>query len=172
MTSRKSITIPIILTLGILIIMIYFFANMKQTEIICSKNQIFSNEIYFNERIISKMDGKKIVGINIKKEISLPEKYTNKETIDRIYQRLDKTLEYLGKQVEYILDKNQITIIIETSKEEILLLDNITFPSPSSSEIKVNSNTKSNEVIPLKIGDSYTDGEFMKYMRSKGYNCK
>ena len=172
MTSRKSITIPIVLTLIMIIIMVYFFANIRQTEVICSKYQVFSNDIHLNERIISKMDGKEITDITVKKEITLPEKYANDESINTIYQRLNKTLEYLGKQVEYAFDKNQITVTIETSKEEIILLDNISFPSSNNPEIKVNSNTKSNEVIPLKVGDAYTEGEFMKYMRSKGYNCK
>ena len=28
------------------------------------------------------------------------------------------------------------------------------------------------DVIALKVGDSYTDGEFMMHLKNKGYSCK
>ena len=58
------------------------------------------------------------------------------------------------------------------SKNETVLLDNISFLSENDLEILIDSNTKSESVITLTIGDNYTDGEFKQYMKSKGYSCK
>ena len=38
-------------------------------------------------------------------------------------------------------------------------------------EVKINSNTKSNDVIALSIGDSYTEGELMTRLKNNGYLC-
>ena len=39
-------------------------------------------------------------------------------------------------------------------------------------ETKINSNTKSTDIVVLKVGDNYTDGEFMKKLKNNGYSCK
>ena len=39
-------------------------------------------------------------------------------------------------------------------------------------QIKINPNTKSSEVVTLKIKDKYTEGEVMTKMKNSGYVCK
>ena len=56
-------------------------------------------------------------------------------------------------------------------KNEIVLLNNIDFVHDGELKILINSNTKSNSLIPLTVGDTYTDGEFMKYFKNNGYSC-
>lgn len=168
--NGKNRTLPVVFTLIVIMIIVSFFANIKQTEIVCEKTKKFDKNIYIHEKIISKIDGKKIDRLLITKTISFPEKLGNKEYIDSIKESLDRTLEYLEDKVKYTIEDNQIIINIDVSKNEVVLLDNISFLQDS--EIRINSNTKSEEVITLTIGDNYTDGEFMQYMKSKGYSCK
>ena len=78
----------------------------------------------------------------------------------------------LKEKVNYTISEDRIVVTIEVRKNEILLLDNIRFTIENGLQIHINSNTKSSEVIPLTIGDSYTDGEFMTFMKSRGYSCK
>lgn len=172
MSTRKSMKLPVIITLVFIAIIIYLFANIKQSEIICEKTNSFSNDLTLIEEITTKMDGKKIVEMTVVKRITVPEKYSDKEHINMIYQELDRTLEYLGSKVKYTFSDNHIILTIHVSKNEILLLDNITFSLTNDIKIKINSNTKSNEVVPLTVGDNYTEGEFIKWMKTKGYHCK
>jgi len=50
--------------------------------------------------------------------------------------------------------------------------DNIEFLNTNDLQIKINTNTKSNDVITFSIGDNYTEGELMARMRNNGYSCK
>ncbi len=65
-----------------------------------------------------------------------------------------------------------IIIKIEVSKDEIVLLDNIEFFDNGDLEIKINSNTKSNDIITLQVGDNTTLAEYMKKLKNNGYSCK
>ena len=85
---------------------------------------------------------------------------------------LNKTLEYLGDKVKYSVNDNNIRVTIDVNKNEIVLLNNIDFIVNDDLEVVVNSNTKSSSVIPLSVGDNYTDGEFMTHMKNYGYSCK
>ena len=45
-------------------------------------------------------------------------------------------------------------------------INNIEFKENDGLQVKVNSNTKSSEVVTLKVGDNYTEGELMKRLRN------
>ncbi len=172
MSTRKSMTLPVIITLIIIVVMICLFSNIKQTEVSCSMSNNFENGISVREDILATLDGKKINSMSVTKTIYLPEKYRNEKDIDLIKESLKRTLDYLGDNVKYNYLDDRIVVKINVEKNEILLLDNISFKSSNNLEIIVNSNTKSSDVITLSVGDNYTDGEFMKMMRAKGYSCK
>lgn len=167
----KGKTLPIIITFIILATIVYLFTNIRQTEVVCEKKTFFDT-ILLKERIVSVLDGKKISKMTVVKTIILPEKYVNQSNLEVIHSSLNRTLEYLGDKVNYTISGDRIVVTIEVHKNEILLLDNIRFTVENGLQIHINSNTKSNEVIPLMIGDNYTDGEFMTFMKSRGYSCK
>ena len=170
MATRKSMTLPIVVTLLFILIIVYLFTSIKQTEVVCEKSFAFDSEIRLKEEITSKLDSKKITSMYVTKTIILPDQYADDEHLDKIKSSLDRTLEYLGDKVKYTIGGNRIIVNIDVHKNEVLLLDNILFDN--NGEIKINSNTKSSEVVTLTIGDNYTDGEFMKRMKKDGYSCK
>jgi hypothetical protein len=38
--------------------------------------------------------------------------------------------------------------------------------------MKINSNTRSSDVVTLSVGDKYTEGELITIMKNNGYVCK
>ncbi len=172
MTTRKSMTFPIIITFIIIAIIVYLFTTIKQTEIVCSKTYSFDSNIRLQEDVTTTLDGKKITSISVVKTILLPEDYADEVHLNSIKFSLDKTLEYLGKKVNYTISNDRIIVEIKVDKNEVLLLDNIEFVVNDDLQIVIDTNTKSSNVITLTVGDNYTDGEFMKRLKNKGYRCK
>lgn len=174
MSTRKSMKLPIIITLVLIIIVIYFFINIKQSTVTCEKTDKYGEDIIVKEQVITTLDSKKINSIKVKKTIKLSDEYIkNEELIDNIKESIDRTMSYLGKNINYKIDDNNIIIDIEVNKDELILLDNIYFEKYNNKyEIKINSNTKSSSVIALSIGDNYVDSELMKKLKEKGYSCK
>ena len=173
MGFKKGKTIPTIVTFIILATIVYLFANIKQTKVICEKAKIFDSGIKLKEEVISTLDGKKINQLEITKTINLPEKYSNDPRyLEDIKKSLDNTLEYLGNKVKYTISTDSIIVKIDIHKNELVMLDNIEFIGNENWTIRINSNTKSSNAITLSIGDNYTDGEFMKRLKKNGYSCK
>lgn len=172
MSTRKSMTLPVIITLILIVIIIYLFATLKQSQVVCEKVRVFDANIRLEERIVSTLDGKSIKGISVTKIITLPDKYAKEKYFNSIKFSLEKTLSYLDDKVKYTIDGNKLFVRIDVNKDEIVLLDNINFIDNGTLEIKVESNTKSNDVVTLSVGDNYTDGELMKKLKNKGYICK
>ena len=172
MSTRKSMTFPIIIALIFIVIVISLFASIKQTEVICSNTTSFDSGIKLDEKVVAEIDGKKISRLEVTKTIYLTDKYKNEDSISEIKESLDRTLSYLGDKVKYNISEDKIIVTINVNKNEIILLDNIDFSLNNNSFIHINSNTKSSDVITLKVGDAYTDGEFMQKMKSMGYACK
>ena len=172
MTTRKSMTFPVVITVIIILIIVYLFATIKQTEVICNRVRVFDKDIRISEEVNTVIDGKKIKGITVVKTIVLPLEYADETHLNSIRYSLQKTLDYLGDKVKYSIADNIIKVTISVHKNEIVLLNNIDFSVNDDLEIIVNSNTKSSNVIPLTIGDNYTDGEFMMHMKNYGYSCK
>ena len=137
MNTRKSMTLPIILTFLFICIIIYLFTSIKQTVVTCDKTTTFDSDIRLEETVVANMDGKKINSLHVVKKVSLPSNYPKmEESLTAIKNSFHYTVEYLG---------------------EI--------------GIHINTNTKSSEVIALQVGDTYTNGEFMKALKNKGYSC-
>ncbi len=172
MATRKSMTLPIVVTLLFIIIVVYLFTSIKQTEVVCEKISSFDSDVRLKEEIISRLDGKKIVSMYVNKTIFLPDQYADDAHLEELKTSLNNTLEYLGKKVKYTIGNNRIIVSIDVHKNEVLILDNIQFKDDGDLKIKIDSNTKSSEVVTLTIGDNYTDGEFMKRMKKDGYSCK
>ena len=172
MTTRKSMKFPVIITFLFILIIVYLFANIKQTEVVCEQSKTFDGNVRVDEKVTSVLDGKKITNLTVVKTIVLPEKYADEVHLNSIKFALDNTLEYLGDNVKYMIGSDRIIVTINVHKNEIVLLDNIEFVVNDDLQIVIHSNTKSSEVIPLTVGDSYTDGEFMMRMKNNGYSCK
>lgn len=173
MSTRKNMTFPIVLTFIIIAIIVYLFVNLKQSEISCDKTKTFDGNIRLTERLLVVTDGKEINSMRLSKTIILPDKYLKDDHyLNGIKNALENTLEYLGDNVKYTIGEDRIVVTIEVSNDEILLLDNIDFTITDDLQIKINSNTKSSEVITLSVGDHYTDGELMTRLKNNGYNCK
>lgn len=165
-------TLPVIITLIVIVIIIYLFATIKQSQVVCEKVRTFDSDIRLTERIVTTLDGKSIKELNVTKTIDLPDKFAKERYFNSIKFSLDKTLSYLGENVKYSVDNNTMIVRINVNKDEIVLLDNIDFIDNETLEVKIDSNTKSSEVITLTVGDNYTDGELMKSLKNKGYICK
>lgn len=173
MSTRKSMKLPVIITFIIIAIIVFLFTRIKQTEVACEKTYTFESNILLKEEIKTVFDGKKIGSISIKKTIILPEKYTKDDTyLNIIKENLDRTLEYLGESVKYTVGTDRIVVDINVDKNEVVLLHNIDIKTKDGFDVIINSNTKSSDVITLKVGDSYNDGEFMKKLKIDGYSCK
>lgn len=171
MSTRKSMTLPIVITFLVILVMVYLFANIKQTQVTCEKKYTFDSDVRLSEEVVATLDGKKITDLSVTKVFVFSEKYANDEYLSQIHDKLNTTLEYLGNKVRYTISDNRIIVSIHVDKNEIVLLDNIDFVRDGELKILINSNTKSNSLIPLTVGDTYTDGEFMKYFKNNGYSC-
>ena len=170
MNTRKSMKLPIIITFIIIAVIVFLFARIKQTEVICEKTYSFDSGISLNEKVVATLDGKEINKLDVTKTIVLPEKYIKDENyVNDIKNNLDRTLSYLGDKVQYNVLEDRIVIEISVDKNEVVLLKNISF---EDKKIVINSNTKSSDVVTLTVGDDYTDGEFMKTLKGLGYSCK
>ena len=173
MATRKSMTLPIIITFILIVIIVYLFATIKQTQVTCVKNNLFDDNIRVNEEVTAIIDNKRIDELTITKTIILPEKYTKSDTyLNSIKFSLDKTLDYLGDKAKITVEEDRIIVKIKVTKDEVVLLNNISFNVNDDLEIEVDSNTKSSNVVTLSVGDNYTDGEFMKRLKNNGYTCK
>ena len=58
------------------------------------------------------------------------------------------------------------------NKKERIILNNIEFFDNDELQMKINSNTKSSDVVTLKINDKYTEGELMTRLKNNGYSCR
>ncbi len=173
MATRKSMTLPIIFTFIMIVVIVYLFSSIKQTQVTCEKVTVFDSDVRLTEEVVADMDGKKIEGLTVTKVIVLPDKYTGDQSIlYEIHDNLNRTLEYLGDHVKYTIGEDRIIVRITVNKNELILLDNISFIEHNGLKIKINSNTKSSDVIALSVGDSYTEGELMIRLKNDGYKCK
>ena len=173
MNTRKSKTIPIIIAFIFILFIVYLFTSIEQTTIVFEKTKNYSSDITVREVVTGVVDGKRINSLNVVKIIKLPDKFINDDEItSNIKESLNRTHKYLGKNVTYRLSDNSIITTINIKNNELILLDNISFNDSGNAEIIIDSNTKSSNVIALSVGDSYSEGEFMKRLRTEGYSCK
>ncbi len=172
MATRKSMTLPVVLAFIFIVIIVYLFTTIKQTEVVCDKTTIYDADVKVVEDVIVTLDGKEITNLNVTKKIVLPDEYNNETTINGIRYSLEKTLNYLGDRVEYTNTNYGLLVNIKIDDDKLVLLDNISFYENDNLEIKVESNTKNSNIVVLSVGDNYTDGELMKRLKNNGYSCK
>lgn len=170
--KSKNRILPIILTLMILVIIVYLFINIKQPIVECEKTITTDSKIVIDENLTVTFSRDKIAKMELIKTITLPEKYQNNETIDKIKERLQKAYKYLNSKKSITVSENNIIIKVNVSDDETILLNNLDFYENPALQIKIDSNTKSSNVITLKIKDKYTEGEFMTRLKKNGYVCK
>lgn len=169
----KNRTFPIILTLIILVIIIYLFVNIKQPLVECNNIYTDDFDITIKENLKTSFSGNKISEMALVKTIILPEEYQKEYYLESIKSSLQKAYEYLDDNAKItISDNNKIIVNINISDDETIILKNIEFQNNGDLEIKINSNTKSSDVITLKIKDNFTEGEFMTHLKNNGFTCK
>lgn len=174
MNSRKSMTLPIVITLIFIVIVVYLFMNLKQSKVVCESIKTFDGGFKVKENVLSNTDGKKITSMEITKTIYVADRYVNNtESIEEVKNAIKNTLDYLGDNVSYEVLNDEIIVKMKVHKNELILLDNINFiDNGGKVDVLINTNTKSSDVISLSVGDNYTDGELMKKMKNRGYSCK
>ena len=175
MSTKKNKTFPIVITSIIIMIIIYLFATVEQPYITCSKSTIDNLDIRVVEEISTTIDGNKIKEIGLTKTIVLPSKYLEDDIhLNSIKFSLKKHYEYLDKDVlDYFVEDDRIVVKINVDDNETLVLNNIEFfDNDNTLEMKINSNTRSSDVVTLSVGDKYTEGELITRMKNNGYVCK
>lgn len=170
--KTKNRILPIILTFLILIIIVYLFINIKQPLVECEKTITSDSLISVKENLATTFSGNKITKMELTKTIVLPEKYQNDSTINYIKEALDKAYDYLNNKKKIIVSDDNIIVKIIVDKDETIILNNIEFFENTNLQIKINTNTKSKDVVTLRIKDKYTEGEFMTHLKNNGYVCK
>lgn len=148
--------------------------NIKQSKIVCEKNMSYDGGFNISENIESTTDGKKITSLKVIKTIYVSDRYINNtDSLEEIKSTIANTLSYLDKSVSYRVLDDRIIIEMNLSKNQLVLLNNIEFVDNGGKiEVVIDTNTKSNNVITLSVGDNYTDGELMKKFKNNGYSCK
>lgn len=174
MSSRKSIKMPIIITGITIIVLVFLFTNIKQTVVVCNKTTSYNSKVYLDETFTSQIDGKRITHLQVKKTIYFDSSYNYiEESLVEYKDMFKEYTDYLGTNSTVISDNKKLVNNIELKNNQLVLLDNVSFYEDASYiHVKINPNTKSNNVIKLAVGDNYTDGELMHFFKSKGYSCK
>ena len=173
MNTRKSMKLPIFITIFIIFVIIYLFTNIKQTTVVCHKTKTYESNIQLSESITASIENKRIENMDIVKTITVLDKNKKEQKLNKIKDALDNSLEYLGKSYSIKITENSVVARIQVNEKELVLLDNIDFSDTNGDlNIKIDVNTKSSDVISLTVGDNYTDGELMKRLKSNGFTCK
>ena len=174
MKANKSKALPMIITVIMIVIIIYLFATVKQPLVVCDRKVKDDLGITVSEVLETTIDGNKIDKMILTKTVILPEEYlVDDSQLDSIMFGLEKTYQYLGEdKVSVVKGKDRVTVKVEIEDDETIILNNIEFFYNDELEMKVITNTKSSEVITLKIRDSYTEGELMTRLKNNGYSCK
>lgn len=174
MFSNKGKGLPIIITIFMIVIIIYLFATLEQPLVVCEKRSTNDLDIVVSEVLETTLDSNEIRKMVLVKTIILPEEYLVDDTeLDSIMFALEKSYQYLGDD-KFTITKSEDRIIVrvEVEDDETLILNNIEFFDNDGLQMRINSNTKSSDVLTLKIDDDYTEGEFMTRLKNNGYHCK
>ena len=174
MFSNKGKGLPIIITVFMIVVIIYLFATLEQPLVVCEKRSTNDLDIVVSEVLETTLDSNEIRKMVLVKTIILPEEYLVDNTeLDSIMFALEKSYQYLGDD-KFTITKSEDRIIVrvEVEDDETLILNNIEFFDNDGLQMRINSNTKSSDVLTLKIDDDYTEGEFMTRLKNNGYHCK
>lgn len=173
MKHGKKRVVPIIFTIVILVVIIGLFVSFKQPLVVCSNRVKNEFDIVVLEELETTINNKKIESMILVKTIVLPDKYLkDKKYLDNIVETLEKSYAYLDKEkVTITKSDDRVVARVVVDKNETLILNNIKFSSKNDLVMSVNPNTKSSEVLTLRINDFYSEGEFKTRMNNKGYSC-
>lgn len=174
MKRGKTPIFPVVLTVVMIVIIIYLFATVKQPLVVCEKRVVDDLGITISEQLDVTIDGNKIGKMELVKTIKLPDKYLEDDKyLNSLMFILENSYDYLdSKKVNVTKMKNSVSVRVEIDKDETIILNNIEFVDNGELQMRINSNTKSSEVVTLKIKDNYTEGELMTRMRNNGYSCR
>lgn len=174
MFSNKGKGLPIVITIFMIIVIIYLFATLEQPLVVCEKRSKNDLDIVVSEVLETTLDSNEIRKMVLVKTIILPDEYLVDDTeLDSIMFALEKSYQYLGDD-KFTITKSEDRIIVrvEVEENETLILNNIEFFDNDGLQMRINSNTKSSDVLTLRIDDDYTEGEFMTRLKNNGYHCK
>ena len=174
MRKGKNRVFPIIMTVLIIVIIIYLFATVKQPLVVCEKKIVDDLGITISEELEVTINGNEIDKMVLVKTIKLPEEYLEDDTyINSVMFTLEKSYDYLGNnKVAMSKTQNKVIARVEIDDNETIILNNIEFFYNDELQMKINSNTKSSEVVTLKINDKYSEGELMTRLKNNGYSCR
>lgn len=174
MKRGKTPIFPVVLTVVMIVIIIYLFATVKQPLVVCEKRVVDDLGITISEQLDVTIDGNKIGKMELVKTIKLPDNYLEDDKyLNSLMFTLENSYDYLdSKKVNVTKMKNSVSVRAEIDKDETIILNNIEFVDNGELQMRINSNTKSSEVVTLKIKDNYTEGELMTRMRNNGYSCR
>ena len=174
MFSNKGKGLPIIITIFMIVVIIYLFATVEQPLVVCEKRNVNDLDIVVSEVLETTLDANEIRKMVLVKTIILPDKYlVDDSELSSIMFALEKSYQYLGDdKVTITKGKDRVTIRVEVEDDETLILNNIEFFDNDGLQMRINSNTKSSDVLTLKIDDNYSEGEFMTRLKNNGYSCK
>ena len=170
---KKNFFFPIVVTVLILLIISYLFINIKQPYVECTKTTVDDNNIKITEELKAGLDGNKISSIYVEKTIVIPDTIPNRDSfLESTKFALEHAYEYLGDNVEIVKNTDRVIVKANLDKKGTIILNNIEFINNGELSIKINSNTKSSDVITLSIKDKYTEGELMSRMKNNSYVCR
>ena len=174
MFSNKGKGLPIVITIFMIVVIIYLFATLEQPLVVCEKRSKNDLDIVVSEVLETTLDSNEIRKMVLVKTIILPDEYLVDDTeLDSIMFALEKSYQYLGDD-KFTITKSEDRIIVrvEVEENETLILNNIEFFDNDGLQMRINSNTKSSDVLTLRIDDDYTEGEFMTRLKNNGCHCK
>ena len=174
MFTSKGKGLPIIITIMLIVIIIYLFATVEQPLVVCEKKVTDDLDITVSEVLETTLDGKEIKKMVLVKTIILPDKYlVDDNELDSIMFALEKSYKYLGEdKVLVTKGKKSVTVKVVVEDDETIILNNVEFFDNDGLQMRINSNTRSSEVLTLRVEDDYTEGEFMTRLKNNGYSCK
>jgi hypothetical protein len=169
--KKSNFLVPITVVAIIICIIFYLIASTDQPNVTCSISRSDDLNIEIQETVKTKLSSRKIIELNIKKEYVFPKKLNKDANINMLKNLLDNSLEYLGDDQDVYTKDNVVTVNIITKKKNPVLLDNVEFTMNDGLSIKVNTNTKS-DVTKLSVGEEYSEGELLTYLKNRGYSCQ
>ena len=171
MDKKKNMFFPIVIAAIIIVILFYLIATTKQPYVECSRKQTDEFGITIRENLKASLDSNKISEMEITKTITFPDKYLENNNLEAFKFALEKSYAYLDDSVKITTGDNYLRVTIDAKKDETVILNNIEFYENYGLQIRINPNTKSSDVVTLKINDKYIDKKLKICYIKKVHKC-